>query len=57
MKDIKKLTFAQKIFKSGMTPNMLAAGLIFFYSMIFISIRMRQIAWAFLIVGVIVVLA
>ena len=56
-KQMNELTFERKIFKAGMTPNLTAALLIFFYSALFISIRLKQLPWAILVVAVIVALA
>ena len=47
--------FNKRILREGMKPNLCAALLIFIYAAFFISLRLRQLPWAVLVVAAIVV--
>jgi methyl-accepting chemotaxis protein len=49
--------FNRRIQREGMKPNLCAALLIFIYAAFFISLKLRQLPWALLVVAVIVAFA
>ncbi len=49
--------FDQIIYKRGMRPNIISAGIIFIYSVSFVFITLKQLPWAMLLVAGIVVIA
>jgi methyl-accepting chemotaxis protein len=49
--------FNKRILREGMKPNLCAALLIFVYAAFFISLRLRQLPWAVLVVAAIVAFA